>query len=592
MWGTPEMRLVIDCETNALRNPTKVHCIVAKDIDDGETYTFVGKECQEEFPRFIRRGRLFIGHNCIAFDWPILRKLCGVHTVPEHVFDTLVVSRLLEFTFPGGHSLDAWGQRPVIGLGKQGKNITDWSEFTVEMLERCVSDVEINAKLYHHLTEKARIKYKDVFKNAIQIEHQIAWICQEMHENGFGFDKEKAKNLYEEISTKVQEIDRELDTAFPPKVETVQLKRKVKQIVTPFNPGSPKQIVERLEGFWKPTEKTDSGKSWKISEKNLATLSPEAPRAAQRLVERLMLASRLRTLDQWFDAYNEKTGRVHAEFSGLGAWTHRMSHSRPNLGNVAAPKSIKYHGAVLAELATSYGGRMRELWCVKEYDDDETPTWLVGCDAEGIQLRIFGHYINDEEFIRAVVQGKKEDGTDPHSLNARILECSRDAAKTFIYAFLLGAGDGKIGEILGCSKRGGAAAKKRFINAIPGLAKLKKEDIPRDAQRGHIVGFDGRLVKVDSEHKVMAAYLQTGEAVIMKHANVLWREESKRSSLAFRQVNFVHDEWQTELKGTEEEAHVLGRIQAASIERTGRSFGLRCPMAGNYTIGKNWKETH
>lgn len=578
------MRLVIDCETNALRNPTKIHCIVAKDIDADELYTFVGQECKREFPSFIRRATLIIGHNIINYDCPVLSNLTGCVFQRSYVRDSLIISRLLEFSLQGGHSLEAWGKR--LGIEKKGTSITNWEEFTIEMLERCVSDVEINHELYDHLLTKARIDYKDTFKKAVVCEHEIAWICQDMHDDGFGFDIEKAHALYEEIQKTVNQIDGELQTAFPPKVETIQLKTKSKEIVTPFNAGSPKQIVERLEGHWKPVEFTEKGQA-KVSEANLATLGDEAPEAAKRLVERLLLSSRLRTLDQWFEAYDTRTRRIHAGFTGLGTWTGRMSHKEPNLGNVAAPKSIKYRGQLLAQLATSYGGRMRELWRVEGED-----TWLVGTDAEGIQLRIFGHYINDIEFIQAAVSGTKEAGTDPHSLNARILQCSRETAKTFIYAFLLGAGDRKIGEILGVSTKAGRAAKERYIEAIPGLRRLKREDIPRDAERGFIVGFDGRLVGVESEHKVMAAYLQTGEAVIMKHANILWRKELDGQQINYHQVNFIHDEWQTEVVGTQETAILVGDVQARAIQRCGESFGLRCPMAGNYSVGKNWLETH
>jgi DNA polymerase-1 len=346
-------------------------------------------------------------------------------------------------------------------------------------------------------------------------------------------------------------------------------------------------MVERLnEWGWKPTEKTDTGKSFKVSETNLATLPEAAPAAAKALVERTMLESRVRTLTTWLENYNENTGNVHGQFHSIGTWTHRMAHREPNLGNVAAEKSIKYHTKRLRELATDLGGKCRSLWRVSDGH------YLVGCDAESIQLRVFAHYINDPAFTKALLSGKKEDGTDPHSLNARILRCSRDSAKTFIYAFLLGAGAAKLGEILGVGRGEGEKRKADFIRAYPGLERLRAERIPQDAARGYFEGFDGRLVACNSEHLMLAGYLQNGEACIMKHSVVHALQEIKRVGIKARICNIVHDEALYIVDGTEEEARATGKIQAEAIKLVGEKFNLRCPMSGDSRVGRTWLDVH
>src|SRR5690606_27859221 len=116
---------------------------------------------------------------------------------------------------------------------------------------------------------------------------------------------------------------------------------------------------------------------------------------------------------------------------------------------------------------------------------------LIGTDADGLQMRIFAHYVNDEELINALIRGSKEDKTDIHSVHERKLgqPCkSRDAAKTFIYAWLLGAGLGKVSEILECSMAEARSAVESFIKSYPLLSWLKKEQIPADASRGYFVG--------------------------------------------------------------------------------------------------------
>jgi DNA polymerase-1 len=243
--------------------------------------------------------------------------------------------------------------------------------------------------------------------------------------------------------------------------------------------------------------------------------------------------------------------------------------------------NIPGHGSV-------YGDEMRSLW--KAPDGG----YLVGVDADGIQLRILAHYMNDKDFIAALDKGRKEDGTDAHTLNMLALGpvcSSRDTAKTFIYAFLLGAGIGKVGEILSCSHDDARAAVDSFIAHYPGLRNLKDYRIPADADRGYFIGLDGRLVACDSQHLMLAGYLQNGEAVVMKTANLLWRNKLEEENIPYKQVNFVHDEWQVEVQSLTD-ATRAGTLMVQAIVDTGTILKLNCPLAGNAIIGRNWLETH
>lgn len=594
------MNVVFDIECDALVNPSTIWCIVAKDIDSGERYVWTGDRVySQEVRNFFGRCERLIGHNIIDYDLYHLRRLGGVSVRSDVVRDTLVLSRLLNFTREGGHSLDAWGK--FLGFPKYEFNKFD--EFSDEMLEYCINDVELNVKVYEYLMQKNRLG-KPGWETAINVEHDIAFICKSMQDDGFTYDWGKHLILYDEISKRVEELERELQEAFPPKIKVTQLKTKTKVEEIPFNPASPTQVVERLnEAGWQPTAKTEGHikaekdgdekrlekfrrTGWKVNEENLATLPADAPEAAHKLVEYLFLIGRKRTLEQWAAAYNPATGAIHATFNGIGTWTHRMSHTEPNLGNVAAPKSVKYKGEKLANMAVEYGKRMRELWTVPD------EWWLVGTDADQIQLRIFAHYCDDPKLTEALINGRKEDRTDLHSINADILSVSRDTAKTFIYAFLLGAGNRKLGEIIGGTAKSGREARERFLEAYPGLKELKENIIPGDARRGYFVGFDGRLVKCDNEHLMLAGYLQNGETVVMKHANILWRKWLDERGIPYRQCNFVHDEWQTRVMGGRGTAELVGDLQARAIEVAGESLGVKCPLKGDYRIGNNWYETH
>jgi len=619
------MLVTIDIETERLDNPQTIWLIVCKEIDTGEVHVFKQPQLQPQaFLEFADSVSCWVGHNILSFDLPHIGRLLEYSYRPTHVVDTLVVSRLLNFNLEGGHSLDAWGQR----LGSHKIKFIDFGRYSKEMEEYCIQDVELTTKLYSHFLPYIS---SPQWKNALRLEHDMAHICHEMTTNGFYFDIDKTKELYKELTLKVDTLSNTLREAFPPRSRLIReiTPRATKHgtlhkqdfrwvedgVLTaysvgspfsliefePFNPKSPKQVVERLnEAGWKPIEKTkghiqaerdrDEEKlehfritGWKVSETNLATLPASAPAAARSLAEFLILSNRLSVVTEWLNAFNERTHRIHGSFLPIGSWTGRMSHSNPNVANIPSGDS-------------AYSGVMRSLWQVPG------GSHLVGVDADGIQLRILAHYMNDPVFTEALINGRKEDGSDAHSMNKSILGdvCKdRDTAKTFIYAWILGASAAKIAEILGCTVAQAKHAMANFLEMYPGLKDLKKVQIPRDAARGYFEGFDGRYVMCNSEHLMLAGYLQNGESLIMKKANVIWRSTLLERNIRFKQVNFVHDEWQTEVEGDESVALLVANTQANAIKEAGELFKLRCPMAGSImnahkqvAIGKHWGETH
>lgn len=641
------MQVVCDIETNRLDNPDKIWCIVCEDVNSDNVYIFENvHENKEPFLEFSKNVSQWIGHYFLSFDVPVINTIIGSGTIdPKSVLDTVVVSRILNQDIDGGHSIEVWGSR--LGLTKIGLDI-DFSVWSPEILERCKRDVQINKKLY--LKFLKFINHPD-FIRAIETEHRIASLCLTLHNNGFPFKLEEAKILHQELSLKLKELDDELLKAFPPKARLVRE-------ITPrrtafgtlhrgdfrwlnstdlscfsddapfglieweeFNPGSPKQIVERLnEAGWKPTEKTkghtnalrsrdtDSTKleyfrefGWSVSEENLKTLPDTAPEAARKLVERLLIASRVSDLEEWINLTKE-SGRIHGRFNHIGAWTHRMSHDHPNMANTPIPQH-KDNPSRLDTLSDSINTRMRTLWYApKGYR-------LIGTDADGIQMRIFAHYVNDGKLTDALIRGKKSDRTDIHSVHQFALgpACKgRNPAKTFIYAWLLGAGIGKVAQILECSNEQAREAIDAFIRFYPGLAELKGTQIPRDANRGYFTGLDNRRIMCDNAHKMLGGYLQSGEAIIMKRACIQWNEQLEKedkilakyvNSAQFMNapiqfINFVHDEWQTLVPDEDDIANYVANIQQQSIVDQGSQLQLNCPLGANSKFGYSWMDTH
>lgn len=616
-------KYVGDIEADSL-DPSVVWCMVLRDIDTDEEFIYangLNYPPVSEGVKKLQDAEFFVFHNGLWYDVPVLNRLESAKLDPEKCIDTLVVSRLLNSWDYSRHSLADWGDR--LG-GEKKKEHGDWSKLTPEMIERCRSDVRLNKGVYDF-----QKKYIDDerLKKAIEIEHRAAIICTEMHYNGFGFDIVKCKELYKTIEDEKNSLDQQIQEAFPPKqilrktifpvaTKDGKINRKDFRWLTDgrspeehgysvgvpvslydtieFNPSSTKQCIERLWEFnWNPVEKTkghilaerdrDYEKleyfktyGWTISEDNLDTLPPDAPSAAKLIVRFILLARRLTTLDEWIAAYKDETKSIHGEVRAIGTWTHRSSHKNPNTGNIARTTS-------------EFGYEMRSLWGARS-------GWRqVGCDAEGIQLRILAHYMEDDTFTTALVSGSSDDGTDVHTLNKERLGSvckDRTMAKTFIYSYLLGAAAAKTANIFGCSVKDATMARKKFVTSFPGLQRIREELIPSDAKRGFFWGIDGRPVMCDSEHLMLAGYLQNGEATVMKYANWLWREQLRKERIPFRQMAFVHDEIQWEVPDDKELAEYAGQVMANSIVQAGVDLGVKCPLAGKFITGYTWADCH
>jgi DNA polymerase I len=561
------MRIVLDIETNSTHDT--IWCVVCRDIDKGVVSTFVQPSSLQDF---INNCDSVVTHNGIFFDFPVLKKVWGITVKKSQVIDTLVLSRLYNPSLEDGHSLAAWGQR----LGFAKGDFTDFDGgLTDEMLQYCIQDTKVTAELYKHLTQEMENGFS---KESITLEHQVAIIIAEQERNGFKLDMPKAIQLLSELKTKLDIIQVEMETIFPPVVISGRTHKKsgkpLNDIVTPFNPGSRQQIAERLqEKGWKPKKRTEKG-SVIVDEEVLASLDyPEA----KAIAEYMMLQKRIGQIESWIDAV-QKDGRVHGRVITNGAVTGRMTHMSPNMAQV--PNS-----------GSPYGHECRELWTIEKGNK------LVGIDASGLELRMLAHYMNDDEYTNEVVSG------DIHTANQTAAGLqTRNQAKTFIYAFLYGAGSAKIGSIVGGSAKEGQKLIDSFLRNTPRLKALREKVARIFATKGWLPGLDGRKLLVRAEHSALNTLLQGAGAIVMKQALVIFKRELKREKIWHEFKVNVHDEWQVECRA--EDAEKVGIIGVQSIAQVVKELKvlddpepnpkkrLRCPLDGEYKIGDSWKMTH
>lgn len=577
-------RLFLDIETPMITGgslPNKIFLIVGKDAESKEIFSFT-EDKLEDFKTLVSNYDEFVGHNIIGFDAPVIHKVLAIDLHQQgKVIDTLVLSRLFNPVREGGHSLKSWGD----ALRFDKLDFKDFSQYSDEMLTYCVRDVEVTEKVLTYLIRK----YPDFAKEAIRLEHDVSRIITQQERNGFLFDMGNAHLLLGKLREKINEIEIKVKERFiplPTFVKEVKPRRRKDGTLSTvglnslgqgwvnvmgefsliemkeFNLGSRQQIGKYLQYFgWKPTKFTDKGHII-VDEKVLEGV--EGIPEAELIRNFLLLQKRIAQVSSWVEAVAED-GRVHGRVITNGAITGRMSHMSPNMAQVPAVYS-------------PYGTECRGLWVVP------SGYKLVGVDASGLELRILSHYMNDKEYIDAIING------DIHTTNQNLAGLdTRDQAKTFIYAFIYGAGDEKLGTIVGGNRSDGKKIKERFLRGTPALASFRQR-VGKATGKGWLRGIDGRRLIIRNRHSAVNTLIQGGGAIVMKKALILLDDYVVQNKLEARPVANVHDEFQYEV--LEAHADDFGKLAVNSIVNAGIELGIRCPLNGEYKSGNNWQETH
>lgn len=648
----------------------------------------------EEGVRLLNEASELVGHNIINHDIPIIRKFFPWFDPKGKVKDGLVLGRVIwtdlagmdfrairkgkrpkefkEQGLIGRHSLEAWGYRYGDYKGDYAKvkeaearerGITDpddirayvWGTFNADMDDYCAQDVEVSAR---HADKIEAMGYSE---ESLELETRVSEIIAMQERHGVLFDVEAAEKLHVELLGEAAELEDKLRDAFPPWF-TAERKHGKPVIANPkrsmtrktiledgtkvptryevgheyckvklvsFEPTSRDMIANRLQTLygWEPQEFTDGGKP-KVDETALSALDfPQAP----LLIRYLTISKRLGTLATGKKALMrmvKSDGRIHGKVNPNGARTGRMTHSDPNVNLPKVFKKKLDDGTKVPKLGYEggYGWEFRSTFIVPPGKK------LVGTDADGLELRMLGHYLaryDDGAFAREVVEG------DIHTQVQKALGFNdRDYAKRFEYAYLYGAGNWKLGLIIyedftdaqrsafnadypnskrdaGLTNLGGSR-RKMLETTFPAIGKLQeavqwvpvkgpngkvlrdRDGKPRRKRRKTLRSLDGRILQSVSQHSALNTLLQGGGALVMKKALVIAYDEMIARGWEFgREFAFVlnvHDEFQNEVD--EDKAEEAAEIAAQAIVRAGEWFNLRVPLAGSSDIGNNWAETH
>jgi DNA polymerase-1 len=610
----------LDIETDDL-DATVVWVACVRNIVTREEKRLVGNE---EIKRFIdeRPDAIWVTHNGIKFDIPTLNRLLGTRIPAKRIVDTFVLSMLYSPSLKGGHSLKEWARR--VGLEKV--EFDDWTHYSEEMAVYCMQDVRITAEIFLRLT--ARMRAVGFTEAGAKIE-SLAWdvICRQQ-KNGFAFKFREASMLFAELREEERRLKERIHERFPPQLmvvkqfararkangefnETFKRHEQVYPLLretddggyealdwVEFNLGSPPQRVAKLlELGWVPREFTKPSKTHPKGQPKATDGGELVPSLAEfaeeaGIEEVLLIAQwiavngRANAIGNWLDLYNHQTGCIHGNLWLAGSLRYR--HDHPNTANIPAVRTKEWkddNGEKQSRILRGAEGfwtyEARDLWTHRGGKERK----LVGVDAKGIQLRNLAHYLNDEEFSKAILS------EDPHEANKQRLGLKdRRLTKTITYATLMGAGDKRIATEAGVSLEEAKAAKARFFELIPGLPRLIKRLKAEARKTGRITLCDGSKVLIKQEHTVIPYLLQGDESRIMKLAMIYIDIAIQREGLDVLKVGDIHDEHQYDCSIRDIDRFIA--VCHQSFKRAGEFFRYNLPIECDTKIGETWAETH
>lgn len=653
------LRLVGDIETDGFLDVcTQVHCIVLYNLEE-ETYHRYNSQTAGEIDTAIvlmnQADELYF-HYGHGFDYPALKKLYpDFNPYPSAMFDTIDMAKAIyrdirnmdfsamakgkrhpdfaKLQLVGKHSLKAWGYRLGILKGSLagGDGTTDWSKWTPAMEDYCVQDVAVTVELLKLILADKNLVVHPM--ECHRLDNRFQHLMSRQERQGFTFNQDEAINLHADVSQQLKDIENELQELFPPfykrgakfipkrgnqgagYLANVPLS-KVK--LTEFNPGSTDHIEYYLKKRygWQPTAFTADGKAT-LDESTVSSLPyPCIPQLLDYMCLSKFSGQLAAGKKAWLGAVRP-SGRIHGRIDAMGTNTWRCSHSSPNLGQVPGVK----HGAggeALWGLKGRYGANARSLFGVPQGH------LLCGNDASGLELRCLGHYVaalDGGEYAREIVEG------DVHTKNQLAIGLNhRSNAKTWIYAFLYGAQDFRLGitvlEDFPADKRLrfhtqygesgsksftaavtvlGKGSRVRISKSIPALSELIRRVKEKSRRVGHLIALDGRRLEAKG-NSAFNFLLQSCGAILMKQWLVIVDELCQEAGLVpyqwkhpsvvghYEYVANVHDEAQTEVMA--EYAEQYSEIAIKAFPLVQQYYNFRCPLDGTGAIGATWFDTH
>lgn len=501
----------------------------------------------------IHKHAHFVAHN-FAFDAQALDRALGltIESMTPKLFDTIILSKLIEPHRPSGHKLkplctqyvDPNAEDTSDGLTAHFRELgftkdTGWALIDIhdELYNRYAGlDVIYTARLF----EALRVKIKELVLNHLsQFEHTIQGYLNIMRRRGLRVDLDYAATQQR--------------TFLAEAAEHLQIARDVYGL---DNLNSPKQVVEALlRTGAKLTETTGTG-AFKVGKEVLLPLAGMDEywgdiEGFENPNELALHIARGKRAERFGNAYLGKfinladpNGRIHPDITGLQARTSRMAVSDPPLQQLPA-KDWKVRRAILADEGNV----------------------AISADYAQIEFRILAAMADVKRMKEAIAAG-----LDLHAYTAELAygpdfnKAQRTYMKGAGFGVAYGGGATGLAKKMGISVSQATSVVKAYNRVYPEIKRWSNK-LQRDARASHMTmrSPTGRILALDRD-RIYAALnyqIQSTAADVLKNAlEALWL-----AGLGGHLLMPVHDEIiaQAPQAQADEIAHAISEAMDTTI---------------------------
>ena len=491
------------------------------------------------------------------------------------VWDTALMSYVLNSTAPGGHNFSALASRflqhttiDAKSLVGSGVNQIPFEHAPIpESAEFIGESVAVNLRVFPILRKQLEALSKCFFVYA-HIEQPLLTALARIENNGVRLIRDPLDRLSEELETRATELTT----------------KAYKLAGRTFSLNSPKQLQEVLFDELKlpAPRKTRSG-TRSTSEDILRDLRSHHELPEVALEYRAATKLKSTYTDQLVHYIHPVSGRVHTTYDQTNASTGRLASSGPNLQNIP--------------IRTPDGRRLREAFVAKE------GSVLLAADYSQIELRIMAHLSGDEGLQQAFQASRdihRATASEMFGLPYEIVtDEMRRQAKGINFGLIYGMGVFGLARHLGIDRSMAKKFIESYFDHYPGVLRYMESTKQDAREHGFVETLFGRRIYLDeiqsstaarrayAERLAINAPMQGTAADIIKLATVSIDKYLAESALDARMVLHVHDEIVFEVATSQTET-----LKQSIVPVMQEVTQLDVELVVDVGIGANWREAH
>ena len=426
-------------------------------------------------------------------------------------------------------------------------------------------DIILKARFIYDIKDEYidRLKNEEMYDLFKSIEMPLITVLANMEYDGVKVDASILKDMEEEMSTRISDIEQEIYSL----------------VGEEFNISSPKQLgvilFEKLE--LPGAKKTKTGYKTDVSVLNKLIGSHPV---IEKILEYRRLTKIKSTYLEGLSNYIREDGKIHTIYKQNLTRTGRLSSVEPNLQNIPARDEE---------------GRMIRKAFLPVNDV------FLSADYSQMELRVLAHVSGSKELQQAFINDEDihtRVAADIYGISMEeVTKLQRKTAKAVIFGIVYGISGFGLGENLEISPKEAKEFIDKYYELYPGVKNYMDNIVMEAYREGYVKTLFNRkrvieelqnknfMVRQSGERIALNTPIQGTSADIMKIAMVKIFNEMKEKSIKSKMLLQVHDELIFDV--LEEEKETLEEIVRRNMETCVK---LDVPFKVSHDYGTDWYE--